>query len=135
MARQEGGLEVTNKEEREEVGGLEVVGRTEEELKEQEEEEGEIIAKRTRSKLPLNDTSISSIEGVCMHHWPCGEVSHDGSPSLPPAMLVPLDLEDPLTPIDLAEPMELEQEDLEWQKWLSDLFDPNSKSLLELYVS
>ena len=42
-------------------------------------------------------------------------------------MFVLPDVEDPPTPTDLAEPMELEEEDLEWQKWLSDLFKPSSK--------
>ena len=41
-------------------------------------------------------------------------------------MFVPPDDDDPPTPSDLAESVTME-EDEEWQKWLTDLFDPNSK--------
>lgn len=52
-----------------------------------------------------------------------------GCPALTLATFVPPDVEDPPTPVDLAEPMELEEEDMEWQKWLNDLFNPSSKEV------
>lgn len=45
---------------------------------------------------------------------------------MPLATFVLPDMDDPPTPILSADHMELEEDDLEWQKWLSDLFDPTS---------
>lgn len=42
-------------------------------------------------------------------------------------MFVPPDAEDPPTPLGSAEPVELEEDELEWQKWLTDLFNPTSE--------
>jgi len=42
-------------------------------------------------------------------------------------MLLPPDDDDPPTPSDMAESVTMEEDEVEWQKWLSDLFDPNSK--------
>ena len=45
----------------------------------------------------------------------------------PIASFVPPDVEDPPTPV------ELDEDDLEWQKWLVDVFNPAGFSLLFAY--
>lgn len=70
---------------------------------------------RTRSKRPLTNTSLSSIEGNSITVIVCVVVNVVN----PLASFIPPDAEDPPTP------MELDPEDLEWQTWLNDLLNPS----------
>ena len=77
--------------------------------------EGE-IAHRTRSKFPLTDTPLSDIESRSTNTLALVAavptlVSHTDS-------FQPPDAEDPPTPL------ELDEDDLEWHQWLSDLMNP-----------
>jgi hypothetical protein len=74
----------------------------------EEEEGGNEIAKRTRSKLMLVDKDINDIE----------------------ASFVPPDVqsdEDTAT-LDVARHVDVDEDDLEWQRWLADLINPNDIS-------
>lgn len=82
----------------------------------------EIIARRTRSKHPLVDTSLSAIEGNESESIQCNIdtfYNYVISLLLSAASFIPPDAEDPPTP------MELDPEDLEWQSWLNDLLNPS----------
>ncbi len=49
-------------------------------------------------------------------------------------MFVPPDDEDPATPSEKAESVTMEEDDMEWQMWLSDLFSADSKQWCMWYM-
>ena len=82
-----------------------------------QEKEGE-IAHRTRSKFPLTDTPLSDIESESTHTHTHTHTSTTYSHTSHSDSFQPPDAEDPPTPL------ELDEDDLEWHQWLSDLMNP-----------
>ena len=85
-----------------------------------QESEGE-IARRTRSKFPLVNTDIEDIEGIKHTFVSMAAILLNIASFNPPDVLPDEDY--------LATPTitsELDEDDLEWQRWLADLMNPQS---------